>query len=65
MIEITKCADHHCPSRANCWRFVAPARPEQSFADFGRENARECHNYWHVTDNEKRKGGPKQMVDAR
>lgn len=36
-MRVTKCADFRCPSRATCWRFQAPAAPEQDFADYGRD----------------------------
>lgn len=62
MIPITKCADTSCPSRASCWRFAAPALPEQQFKMFARRNGETlCNDYVHVTDQEKRRGGPKSL----
>jgi len=34
IIEITKCATDKCPVRAHCWRYVMPAAPHQSYANF-------------------------------
>lgn len=59
----TKCANGHCPARANCWRFVAPARPEQGFKMYRHDKKTgQCGDYIYVTDREKRAGGPKLLA---
>lgn len=48
MTAIIKCADMGCPSRSHCWRFMMPAGPEQSFADYGAERGyddKRCRHY--------------------
>ena len=62
---ITKCANTSCPIRSNCWRFAAPTAPNQSFAMFTwRREAKTCDDYIHVTDREKRMGGPLGTIHA-
>lgn len=61
-MSLVKCADHRCPSRANCWRFVAPAEAEQTFQDFRRRGGDKCNDYIYVTDQQKRRGKPSVSV---
>ena len=49
MADISKCADHQCPSKEICYRFTAPASEyRQSYGAFGREqDAYNCDMFWH------------------
>lgn len=58
MIDVIKCGDGRCPSRASCWRFCAPEAINQSYADFGRRGSAKCKSYWHVTDKQKQTRKP-------
>ena len=62
-MSFVKCADFSCPSRSNCWRFVAPTAAEQDFQDFRRPSRSiRCEHYMHVTDQQKRAGKIKVRV---
>lgn len=49
MADISKCADHQCPSKEICYRFTAPASEyRQSWGLFNREqDAYNCDMFWH------------------
>ena len=51
MSDITKCTDSKCPSRKQCWRYMAKPNPHaQSYGDFNRaDGAERCADgFWPV-----------------
>lgn len=49
MADISKCNDALCPSRKNCWRYLAPSGFRQSFVITNRESdADNCELFWKV-----------------
>lgn len=48
MADISKCADHNCPSKDYCYRFTAPSSEFwQSWGAFNREDdADNCDMFW-------------------
>lgn len=51
MPDLAKCTDVKCPSREQCWRWVAPSDRWQSYADFDRpEDAERCADGWWPLD---------------
>ena len=42
MPDIAMCGDDTCPSRENCWRFIAPPSDRQSYMVFDRKGKDRC-----------------------
>lgn len=48
MADIAMCKDDECPSKSNCYRFLAkPAEMLQTIGEFGRKPGEsKCSYYW-------------------
>ena len=57
--DIAMCMNNHCPSRTECYRFMAVPDPlYQSYADFQPDKVRgRCEDFWSVS--------PKPIEEAK
>jgi len=47
MPDISMCVDVKCPSRNDCYRYMAtPTQPMQTYAGFQHEPDSKCDEYW-------------------
>jgi hypothetical protein len=49
MADITKCANEHCPSKEQCYRYTAPDGVWQSFSFFKPDETGKC-KYFSAND---------------